>query len=157
MSWMTWNTGPLQQPLAYLPPTSAANDSSLHLVNTVTHLSQALAPGASMVLHALLYNRLSLCKLLLPAAVVINTTASRTFTLHLLTLLSHTHNCPKALADAAGLTLKSTAGSSTHLLSDILLSSVVGEWLCRHFAPLTVTAQLYDKAMTKLTPKYTSR
>ena len=157
MSWMTWNTGPLQQLLAYLPPTSAASDNSLHLVNTVTHLSQALAPGASMVLHALLYNRLSLCKLLVPAAVVTNTTASRAFTLHLLTLLSHTHNCPKALADAAGLTLKSTAGSSTHLLSDILFSSVVGEWLCRHFAPLAVTAQLYDKAMTKLTAKYSNK
>ena len=157
MDWMSWNTGPLQQPLAYLPPTSAASDSSHHLVNTVTHLSQALAPAASMVLHALLYNGLSLCKLLLPAAVVTNTTASRAFTLNLLTLLSHAHNCPKALADAADLTLKSTAGSSTHLLSDILFSSVVGEWLCRHFAPLALTAQLYDKAMTKLTPKYTSK
>ena len=157
MDWMSWNTGPLQQPLAYLPPTSAASDSSHHLVNTVTHLSQALAPAASMVLHALLYNGLSLCKLLLPATVVTNTTASRSFTLNLLTLLSHAHNCPKALADAADLTLKSTAGSSTHLLSDILFSSVVGEWLCRHFAPLALTAQLYDKAMTKLTPKYTGK
>ena len=125
MSWMSWNTGPLQQPLVYLPPTSAASDSTLHLVNTVTHLSQALAPSVSMVLQALLYNRLSLCKLLLPAAAVTNTTASRAFTLHLLTLLSHTHNCPKALADAAGLTLKSTAGSYPHIYCQTFSSAVL--------------------------------
>lgn len=156
-SWVGWNTGPLQQPSAYMLSTFAGSGNSLHLVNTITHLSQSIAPSTSSVLHSLLHNSLSLCKVLLPAAVATNTTSSRAFTLHVLSLLSCAHNCPKALADAAGLTLQTTSGSSALLLSNVLHHNVVGEWLCRHFTPLSVTAQLYDKAVTKLTPQHTSK
>ena len=157
-NWISWNSGPLQQPSAYLLSTSAGSGSSgVHLVNTLTHLTRALAPSASLVLHALLYRRLSLCNMLLPAAVVTNTTASRAFILHVHAILSHAHNCPEALADAASLALKTTPDSSTPLLSDVLCHNVVGEWLCHHFTPLAVTAQLYDKAVTKLAPQYTKK
>ena len=151
--WLGFSTGPLQQPSAFLHSLSAGSGSSVHLVNAVAHVSQALAPSASLVLHVLLYNSLSLCNLLLPAAVVASTPPSRTFNLHVLTLLSHAHNSPKALADAANIMLKMSPDNPSWLLSDVVCSSVVGEWLCRHFTPLAVTAQLYDKAVAKLAPQ----